>query len=105
MVAMISRNDVLALRAILSFYGSYLMNDKLPSVRRGREREILPVLVCKLSYAGSMVLTVEELALIKDALRVFISEVERRLPGSQERDGVLVSCEQLRRYIDDSFAV
>jgi hypothetical protein len=101
----ISQNDVMALRAILQFYGAYLMQNKMPSAKRSADVLMLQVLIFKLSYAGSMALTVEELKLMKNALSVFISEVERRLPGSDGRDGVLVSSEQLLRYIDESFTV
>jgi hypothetical protein len=103
--AAISQNDVQALRAILCFYGSYLMRDKIPSAERRKKVMILQLLVFKLSNQRSLVLAVEELMLMKDALGVFISEVEHQVPGSQDRDGVLVSCEQLLLYINKSFAV
>ncbi len=104
-VVPISQNDVLALRAILQFYGTYLMQHKMPSVRWSSDITLLQVLLFKLSYVSSLPLLVEEVALMKDALSVFISEVKRRVPGTQGRDGVLESSEQLLRYINESFAV
>ncbi|GHO99380.1 hypothetical protein KSF_094280 [Reticulibacter mediterranei] len=101
----ISQNDVLALRAILQFYGAYIMQNKIPSAKRSADILMLQVLIFKLSYASSMDLLVEELKLMKDALGIFISEVKRRVPVPQGRDGVLESSEQLLRYIDESFAV
>lgn len=105
MVVPISQNDVQALRAILQFYRTYLMRNKMPSVKRSADLLMLQVLIFKLSRFSSMSLMVEELELMKDALGVFISEVESRVPGSQGRDGVLVSCEQLLLHINKSFAV
>jgi hypothetical protein len=104
-VAAISQNDVQALRAILCFYGSYLMKDKIPPAESRKKVTILQLLVFKLSYVSSLILTVEELELMKDALGVFIARVERQIPESQGRDEVLVSCEQLLLYINKSFAV
>jgi len=101
----ISQNDALALRAILQFYGTYLMQNKMPSAKRSADILMLQVLIFKLSYARSADLLVEELKLMKDAVGVFISEVKRRVPGSQGRDGVLESSEQLLCYINESFAV
>ena len=101
----ISQNDVLALRAILQFYGTYLMHNKMPSAKRSADVLMLQVLVFKLSYASSMALLVEELELMKAALSVFIFEVKRRVSGSKGRDGVLESAEQLLCYINKSFAV
>jgi hypothetical protein len=102
-VVPISQNDVLALRAILQFYGTYLMQNKMPSAKRSADLLMLQVLIFKLSYASSADLLVEELKLMKAALGVFISEVKRRVSGSKGRDGVLESSEQLLRYINESF--
>ncbi|GHO93045.1 hypothetical protein KSF_030930 [Reticulibacter mediterranei] len=105
MAVPISQNDVLALRAILQFYGAYLMQNKMPSAKRSADMLMLQVLLFKLSYASSADLLVEELELMKAALSVFISEVGRRIPGSKGRDGVLESSEQLLSYINESFTV
>ncbi len=72
----IAQNDVLALRAILQFYGAYLMQHKMPSAKRSSDILMLQVLIFKLSYASSADLLVEELKLMKDALSVFIAEVQ-----------------------------
>jgi|SRR4051794_29574955 hypothetical protein len=101
----ISQNDVLALRAILQFYGTYLMQNKMPSAKRSADLLMLQVLIFKLSYTSSADLLVEELKLIKDALGVFIFQIKRRMPESKGRDGVLESSEQLLCYINESFAV
>ncbi|GHO93847.1 hypothetical protein KSF_038950 [Reticulibacter mediterranei] len=104
-VVPISQNDVLALRAILQFYGTYLMQNKMPSAKRSADLLMLQVLIFKLSYVSSLPLLVEELELMKAALNIFIAEVKRRVSGSKGRDGVLESSEQLLRYIDESFSV
>jgi hypothetical protein len=101
----ISQNDVLALRTILQFYGTYLMQNKMPSAKRSTDLLMLQVLIFKLSYASSTGLLVEELKLMKAALSVFIAEVKRRIPGSQGRNGVLESSEQLLCYINESFTI
>jgi hypothetical protein len=105
MAVPISQNDVLALRAILQFYGAYLMRNKMPSAKRSADIQMLQVLLFKLSYVSSLPLLVEEVKLMKDALSVFIAEVKRRMSGSQGHDGVLESSEQLLRYINESFAM
>jgi hypothetical protein len=105
MAVPISQNDVLALRAILQFYGAYLMQHKMPSAKRSSDILLLQMLLFKLSYVSSLPLLVEELTLMKDALSVFIAEVKRRVPGSQGRDGVLESAEQLLLYFNTSFAM
>jgi hypothetical protein len=88
-------------RAVLQFYGTYLMQNKMPSAKRSSDTLMLQMLIFKLSYVSSLPLLVEVLALMQDALSVFISEVKRRVPGSQGRDGVIESSEQLPDGINE----
>jgi hypothetical protein len=101
--AIISPNDVLALRAMLQFYEYYLLMNKMPSAKRSQSIMLGYVLMVKLSYSDAMVLTVEEVTHMKDALGVFMAQVKRQISRTEGRDGVLVSCEQLLAYLEKAF--
>lgn len=106
-VAVLGQQDLSALASILYFYERWLQNTLAPSKKRSRQIMEVHVLLVKVSLLGTtkgVTLTVEDVAHLTSALRVFSAHVRDKIPASKDRDGVLESCEALRNYFATTFS-
>ena len=96
--AAISTNDIVALQAILQYYGHHVACSVTLSAKRGEYVDEVSHLIVKLSCSDAILLTFGDLEHIKMALRTFITRVRQKVPASHGRDGILESSERLLCY-------
>lgn len=105
--AVLGLNDREALINIVTFYQRYLRAMPSASAKRKRQlAEVQGVLAKVLMHGTSTaaMLTYAEVACIDSAISAFVAQVKAKIPKSQDRDGVIESCQQLRTYMVTTFA-
>ncbi len=98
-LATLSLNEISALSIILQFYERHLWMTTMPSAKRSqRSLEITAVTVklLLLQQGDPATLTEQDLAYVQAALRMFISEVKKKILLSDNRTSLLASCQQLQ---------
>lgn len=103
----IGPDDLNTLAHILHFYERWMLNTMAPSAKRSKnltEIQFLQVKLGLLSVNTGIKLTYDEVDHIIYAMQMFITQIKVKIPQSKSRDGVIISCEQLRMYIVSTFA-
>ncbi|GHO98387.1 hypothetical protein KSF_084350 [Reticulibacter mediterranei] len=98
-VATLSLNEIMAVSAILQFYEKHMWNTTMPSAKRSQRQVEVAGLIVKLALLPSgqaASLTRGDLGYINTALRIFITQVTEKIPPSDSRGNLLISCEQVQ---------
>ena|SRR6266705_2685864 len=99
-VELLSLNEIMAVSALLQFYEKHMRNTSLPSATRSQQGVDITLLIMKLSLSPlgeTTSLTEEDIGYVQAAFRVFLSQVRRKIPPSQQTENILVSCKLFLR--------
>ncbi|HEY0757610.1 MAG TPA: hypothetical protein VGD98_26915 [Ktedonobacteraceae bacterium] len=110
LIGVINPNDLHALMYMLSFYKKWLLllANPAPLAERYEKFSELRLLLAKFSMLGDQqatLLTDGEIDCINQAIKAFVTQVEKQIPESENRAEVIENCERLRAYIIMTFKV
>jgi hypothetical protein len=98
----IEAGDLTAMKHILVFYGRYVRlvgASEEAAAWKVDQVQLVLLKVEQILRRSVVVLSWEDLLLIKEAITCFVEQVREKIPDSEARQGVLTSCEQLRDYL------
>lgn len=102
LVAGITLNHLTAISSILCFYERHIWHFGAPSPKRNRQLVDIQLLIVKVSFLAMSkigVFTSLEVGYMEAAIELFIKQAKDKIPRSENRDGVIESCEELLQYL------